>query len=400
MTEGDLDAFLGASPRRRRARWASALALVAALGVALWLLVRFVDGPDLPYYSVPLERGSLTPAMSAQGTIHAVDEVTLHATQDGVIRSLLGPGDGVVRAGQPIAVFDSAPFEAALASADAAVAASEAALEGARTAAEVARARVDRYESVWRRSQGRVPALNEMEAARAELARAVAAVEAGGAALALAHQRRTEAREKLAGATVRAPFDGVVVSRQVGAGQLVRPGTPLLALASGLDRLVVTVLLPAAEAQRLAPNARARVLLAATPDRVRTARLVRIDPALDPHGGRDRLAVFALDPVDTRAAADGSGVLRPGMGATVEIDLPARDNVMLVPNAALGFTPDGVAPRRGTIYVLSDDNEPRQVAVATGASDGKRTEILASGLEPGAQVIIGRRSAAPAAAKP
>ena len=50
-------------------------------------------------------------------------------------------------------------------------------------------------------------------------------------------------------------------------------------------------------------------------------------------------------------------------------------------------------PRRSAIYVLSGDNEPRQVAVATGASDGKRTEILASGLEPGVQVITGRRSA-------
>lgn len=391
MTERDLDAFLGATPRRRMARWATAALLLAAAAAALWLLVRFVDGPEMPYYSAPLERGSLTPALSAQGTIHAADEVTLRAEQDGVVRSLLGPGDGVVRAGQPIAVFDTTPLEAALASAEAAGAAADGAVAAAQVNADAARAKLDRYEGVWRRSQGRVPAVNEMEAARTALAQATAAVAQADAARALARQRAAEARERLAGATVRAPFDGIVVSRAVAPGQLVRPGTPLVTLASGLDRLIVRVPLRGEDAQRIAANARARVLLAASTDKVRAARLVRIEPASDAPG-TDRVALFALDAAVTGADDAGEVVLRPGMAANVEIDLPARAGVLLVPNAALGFTPEGVRPRTGVIYILDGDNEPRQVAVATGASDGKRTEILAAALEPGAEVIIGRRT--------
>jgi HlyD family secretion protein len=396
VTERDLDAFLGATPRRRMARWATAALLLAAAAAALWLLVRFVDGPEMPYYSAPLERGSLTPALSAQGTIHAADEVTLRAEQDGVVRSLLGPGDGVVRAGQPIAVFDTTPLEAALASAEAAGAAADGAVAAAQVNADAARAKLDRYEGVWRRSQGRVPAVNEMEAARTALAQAAAAVAQADAARALARQRAAEARERLAGATVRAPFDGIVVSRAVAPGQLVRPGTPLVTLASGLDRLIVRVPLRGEDAQRIAANARARVLLAASTDKVRAARLVRIEPASDAPG-TDRVALFALDaaPSATKGTGEdeaGEVVLRPGMAANVEIDLPARAGVLLVPNAALGFTPEGVRPRTGVIYILDGDNEPRQVAVATGASDGKRTEILAAALEPGAEVIIGRRT--------
>ena len=390
MTEGDLDAFLGAQPRRRLARWGMVVALLLAGLAAFWLLLRFVDGPDLPYYSVPLERGSLTPVMSASGTLHAEDEVSLRAPEGGVVHSLLGPGDGVVRAGQPIAMLDTAPLEAALASAEATRAAAEGTLAAAQADLDGARARMDRYDGVWRRSGGRVPSLNEMDGARAELSRTAAALASATAALAKARNDEALARRQLADATIRAPFDGVVVSRAVAPGQVVAPGTPLLALATGLDRLVVTVPLPAADAQRLASNARAHVLLSGMADKVRTARLVRIDPTDDVRG-LDRLAVFALDPP---AAGDAAMVqLRPGMAATVEIDLPAREGVLLVPNAALGFTPEGVPPRRSAIYVLSGDNEPRQVAVATGASDGKRTEILASGLEPGVQVITGRRSA-------
>lgn len=390
MTEGDLDAFLGAQPRRRLARWGMVLALLLAGLAAFWLLLRFVDGPDLPYYSVPLERGSLTPVMSASGTLHAEDEVSLRAPEGGVVHSLLGPGDGVVRAGQPIAMLDTAPLEAALASAEATRAAADGTLAAAQADLDGARARMDRYDGVWRRSGGRVPSLNEMDGARAELSRTAAALASATAALAKARNDEVLAKRQLADATIRAPFDGVVVSRAVAPGQFVAPGTPLLALATGLDRLVVTVPLPAADAQRLASNARAHVLLSGMADKVRTARLVRIDPTDDVRGV-DRLAVFALDPP---AAGDAAVVqLRPGMAATVEIDLPAREGVLLVPNSALGFTPEGVPPRRSAIYVLSGDNEPRQVAVATGASDGKRTEILASGLEPGVQVIIGRRTA-------
>ncbi len=389
MTDGDLDAFLGARPRAGLARWGMVLALLVAGVAAFWLLLRFVDGPDMPYYSVPLERGNLTPVMSASGTLHAEDEVILRAPEGGVVHSLLGPGDGVVRTGQPIAVLDTAPLQAALASAEATRAAAEGTLLAAQSDLDGARARLDRYEGVWRKSGGRVPSVNEMDGARAELSRTAAALASATAALAKARNDEVLARRQLADGTIRAPFDGVVVSRAVAPGQLVAPGTPLLSLATGLDRLVVTVPLPTADAQRLATNARAHVLLAGMADKVRTARLVRIDPTDDTRG-LDRLAVFALDPP---AAGDGAMVqLRPGMAATVEIDLPAREKVLLVPNAALGFTPDGVPPRRSTVYILSDDNEPRQVAVATGASDGKRTEILASGLEPGVQVIIGRRA--------
>jgi hypothetical protein len=59
------------------------------------------------------------------------------------------------------------------------------------------------------------------------------------------------------------------------------------------------------------------------------------------------------------------------MDVTVEIDLPARTNVLMVPNGALTFAPQG--QRAGTnVYLLGSDNQPRQIPVAVEASDGKR----------------------------
>jgi len=116
--------------------------------------------------------------------------------------------------------------------------------------------------------------------------------------------------------------------------------------------------------------------------------------------------------------------LRPGMTATATIKTEARDNVLLVPNTALRFTPVvaatpaaasanssfisqlmprppgmGTAKKRpnGTppvaspdgmqkIWVL-DNNAPVAVEVKTGISDGKQTEIVSGDLKAGMAVI-------------
>jgi len=115
--------------------------------------------------------------------------------------------------------------------------------------------------------------------------------------------------------------------------------------------------------------------------------------------------------------------LRPGMTATATIKTESRENVLLVPNTALRFTPVvaaapaaasanssfisqlmprppgmGTAKKRpnGTpptssdgmqkIWVL-DNNTPLAVEVKTGISDGKQTEIVSGGLKEGMAVI-------------
>jgi HlyD family secretion protein len=117
-------------------------------------------------------------------------------------------------------------------------------------------------------------------------------------------------------------------------------------------------------------------------------------------------------------------ILRPGMTATADIVTSEKKNVLLVPNAALRFSPDrdarrgergGVTsvlmpPRRGnrsranrevvigrgsrqTVYVPGENGEARPIQVTVGESDGSRTEVTGRGLKPGMEVIVGRRTA-------
>jgi HlyD family secretion protein len=120
-------------------------------------------------------------------------------------------------------------------------------------------------------------------------------------------------------------------------------------------------------------------------------------------------------------------LLRPGMTATAEIVTTERRDVLLVPNAALRFSPerdaaarngDGggvtsvLVPRRGfrrgnraerevgigrgsrqTVHVLGADGTPQPVQVVVGETNGSVTEIVGGELEAGMEVITARLAA-------
>ena len=119
--------------------------------------------------------------------------------------------------------------------------------------------------------------------------------------------------------------------------------------------------------------------------------------------------------------------LRPGMTATATITATRRDDVLLVPNAALRFAPVDAAARSGPpaasggivsslmpripratrrsaaegastaavrqVWVLRD-GAAAPVAVIPGISDGRMTEITSGDLQAGMQVITDQKAAA------
>jgi HlyD family secretion protein len=150
---------------------------------------------------------------------------------------------------------------------------------------------------------------------------------------------------------------------------------------------------------------------------------------VDAYPGRDfpagitqvRFAPETVDGVVTYAAllaVDNADLaLRPGMTATAEILVREERDALLVPNAALRFTPPRseaakggsglvgmLLPRRppearrppqadrrtgkgGLVWVLRD-GAPVAVELHTGATDGVWTQVLDRGLEPGTEVLV------------
>jgi HlyD family secretion protein len=375
-----LDALLGAAPRGVMRHWVSLLILaIAALGT-LAFFVRFVTGENSPYYSAPVERGNLVPRVSERGQVRGSGEVTVTAAVSGRVTWVTGKNDGEVAKDEVLAVLDASQVANAVAIGRSRLAVAQVALKAAQVSADDAGSRLARFETVWKRSGGRAPSLNEIESARVDDRRAELGVETARAEARAARLQLKDQQTRLASAEVRAPIAGTLVMRNVQLGQTVAENQPLFTIAAGLAPLTIDVPLTAGPGMPIKLGAPALVRFDNIPDAPQSARLtlLRTIPLR---------TVFTIDNPDPR--------VRPGMAATVEIDLPERNNVLLVPDAALAFEPvdrqEGrQTARRERIYVL-EHGDPRRVYVTVGGSDGKRSEVFANDLEPDDQVIIGWR---------
>lgn len=386
MTEGgspELDALLGGARAPRRRRWGS-LALLALAGLAaLILFARFLYGTSSPYYTAPVERGDITPELSLRGQLHGDGEVTIVAAQDGTVTTVPDPGEARLRAGQDLVGMDAVALARALDDDTAQQTIAQDTFTRAQGALHEVQQRLDRFEMVWRRSGGRVPSLGEMERARADVARAQLDLANAQTRNGEAGQRLVRDRAALANTVARAPFAGYLVGCVVRPGQGVRAGQPLCTIVAHPERLSIAVPISVADSARLTSDAKARVLVDGSAEVEFEARLVRLDT---PQGGTDRTAVFAL------TLPDGGHPPAPGREGTARIALAMRKDVLLVPQAALGFTLHG--EWRGAqpgVYVAQGDSAPRLVPVALGVKDGRQVEVLSSDLKAGDQVIIGWR---------
>ncbi|MEN6557290.1 MAG: efflux RND transporter periplasmic adaptor subunit, partial [Thermoguttaceae bacterium] len=102
---------------------------------------------------------------------------------------------------------------------------------------------------------------------------------------------------------------------------------------------------------------------------------------------------------------NSDGRLLPYLTASVQFEVEKKTNVLVVPNAALGWEPetDQIDPsvdqaaltaktsmsHHGQIWVTADGEHVRPVDVQLGISDGSRTEISGSGVQEGLAVVIG-----------
>jgi membrane fusion protein, multidrug efflux system len=168
---------------------------------------------------------------------------------------------------------------------------------------------------------------------------------------------------------LRAPFDGVVGIRQASVGAYVTPGTPITTLTS-TDALELIASVPERHVSRLQVAQVVRGVVGACAHRF-TAEVSVLEPAVDPDTRTLGLLARVREPM---------AGLRPGMSASVKVEVEQVEGALLIPLEAL--------IRRGTrrlVYVVKDGvTEPR--TVRTGDVDSRYVEIV-EGLSPGEKVI-------------
>jgi len=377
--------------RRRRIAVRIALAVLAVAAVAT-LIVVFRPRP-VPvaeqFRMAAVGRGAVVREVSATGRVEARASVEVGAQVSGRLASVEVDFNDRVTRGQLLARFDTESLDAQVAQTQASVKAAQAALEQAK----VDRGRLERQvaRSERLRAQG-IDSEETLDNLRSAKAQADAAIKSAAAQLELQRANARVARTSRHYAEVTSPIDGIVISRNVDAGQTVAAAfqTPVLfTIAADLAAMKVVAAIDEADAGEVVPGQRATFTVDAFPDRAFEAKVTEL-----------RLAAKVVQNVVTYEAVlevdNPELLLRPGMTASVKIRTAEAADALHVPNAALRFTPpagmigdEGAdTNKRHTVWVLRDD-QPVPLRVVPGITDGMVTQIDDDGtLAPGDEVLV------------
>lgn len=425
-TTADLQELLGEGQARQWWRRVSlwlilALLLIAAGALYYWLAqTKAAAAPG--YVTTALRTGNLTLSVSANGTLQPTRSVNVGSELSGTVQRVLVDVNDRVKKGQVLVELDVSKFTDQVTRSRASLAASLALQQQNAATVQEAKATLARFEEVARLSGGKVPSGAELDAARAALARAEANLASAIANVAVARATVSTDETNLSKASIRSPIDGVVLSRSVDPGNAVAASlqaVTLFALAENLAQLRLDANVDEADVGSVKIGQKASFTVSAYPSRPYPATIRRV--AFGSTTTNNVVTYVATLDVDNTDLS-----LRPGMTAVATIVATERNNVLLVPNTALRFTPTaaGVAPaggasgssilskmmprppRSGTktagtdnqapgerqLWVLRD-GRPVAVSVLTGISDGRMTEVSGNDLAPGMAVITDQRSA-------
>jgi HlyD family secretion protein len=381
---------VGRPARRGRAflLWLGLAAVLAALGYAglRWYQKReLAKRPQ--YQSEPASRSDIQVIVSATGTLKGQNTVEVGAEVSGRVATVLVDFNDQVKLGQLLLEIDPEQARAAVDEARARVGEADAATKQAQASLLEARQNAARGEQ--QAAQGLV-SQKELEGVRAALARADASVESAKASAQMARATLKSQTSRLEKTRIISPISGVVLARLVEPGQTVNAGmtTPVLfKLAEDLRRMSLYVYIDEADVGRTREGQSASFTVDAYPEKTFPSKLVSLRN--EPKEEQNVVSYEAVLAVNNDAL-----LLRPGMTGTATVVADRRSQVLTVPNAALRFTPpllsgprDKPAVPRGKGVWTLDGDTPRFIALKTGASDGRVTEVIGGKLAAGTRVL-------------
>lgn len=381
---------------------ALAVAAVAmAAGGYYWVSQRGAD-EKAAYKTAKLTRGALTAAVSASGTINPVASVSVGSQVSGQIKEVLADYNSEVKAEQVIARIDPETFthrvrqaSADLDAAKAQVIVQESQVSARRadvTRVEVnlAEARLDlgrkeqlverNFISPAERDRARsvMRALEEdLKAARASLAVALATVKNNEAIVKQRAAALAAAEVDLARTVIRSPVDGVVIKRSIEPGQTVAASLQspeLFVIAKNLRDMQVDTAIDEADIGRIRLGQKASFSVDAFAGRSFEGTVQQIRKS-----AQNIANVVTYTVVVVFLNADG--LLLPGMTANVRIVTETRPDVLQVSNAALRFrpTPEELAKAGGAAGAGGGSGAAGGTAGAAAGAAGASTGSASTG---------------------
>ena len=397
-----------ANKKRRRLVWTLLLLPILA-GVGFFSLKAINRTPTKidPEKLAKAEKIDLARSVVATGKVQPTTQVEIKSKASGIIQKLPVNFGEFVRRGQMICELDKNDLlprlreaQASLAIADAGVKSAKADYERYKVDAEgpdlpfLKRDR-DRGQKLF--SDGLIAqnarddaqknyemAVNKQRSAQVNLGSAQAAIAKSQAQLEQQQAIVARAEEDLRNATITSPIDGVVLLRDREVGDAVSSiltmgsGATLIMTLGDLSEVYVKGKVDESDIGKVYLGQPARITVESYKDQKFYGKVTKISPM---GTEKDNVTTFEV----RVSISNESGKLRALMTANAEIILEERKGVIAIPEGAILYKKD-----KSTEVEIPDaasEKGKRRIAVATGISNGSRTQIL-KGLSEGQQVVL------------
>ena len=358
-----------------------AVVVVVVVGAGIWLFAGSPAKHKVTYATATVSKGDISNSVTATGTIEPVTEVEVGTQVSGIIDKIYVDYNSEVTKGQLIAEMDRVTLQSELAS-------QQATYDGAKAEYEYQKKNYERSKGLHEKS---LISDTDFEQALYNYQKAKSSYDSSKASLA-------KAERNLSYATITSPIDGVVISRDVEAGQTVASGfeTPtLFTIAADLTQMQVVADVDEADIGGIIEGQRASFTVDAYPNDVFEGIVtqIRLGDASSTSSTNSTSTVVTYEVVTSAPNPDLK--LKPRLTANVTIYILDKKDVLSVPNKALRFTPE--KPLIGKNDIVKDCEGEHKLwtregttftahPIEVGISNGISTEII-SGIPEGTKVV-------------
>lgn len=368
--------------------------IVAACAGSYYAYDHWTAEDGAQFYRVgQVQRGEVVATVTATGNVEPVLRVLVGSQVSGTVVKWYTDFNQSVHAGDVLAELDQGQFAATIDQRKAAVAVDKAKVEQARADLTDAELNLHRIEGAFAKNSA---TKNELGEVQARVDGATAALHAAQAQVEVSEAALEAAQIQFDKTIIRSPIDGVVISRDVDAGQTVAASLnapTLFEIANDLRRMRVNAAVSETDIGQVHEGMAVTFRVDAYPKRRFHGVVTQV-----------RYAETVVDNVvtyETLIDVDNPDLaLRPGMTAVVDFEVQRVDNVLKVPNAALRFDPNRnfeapkvrsrgrAEPPKPRVYIKNGEKLVK-VDIEPGITDGSYTQVLSGDLKEGQEVIVG-----------
>jgi HlyD family secretion protein len=401
--------------------------VVAGLSVAWWQ--RSHDGGKMAFATAVVKRGDVAATIGATGTIEPSEVVDVGAQVEGRISEFGKDEEGKtinfrseVEQGALLAKIDDSVYAADLSVA-------KAGQLSARATLEQMKAKLDQAESDWKRQQelykSKLISSSDYDTSKANFEVCKADVAVAESGISQAQAALEKAQRNVDFCTINSPVSGVIIDCRVNIGQTVVASLnapSLFLIARDLTRMQIWAAVNEADVGRIKAGTPVTFTVDAFPDHdfQGVVSKIRLNATMTQNVVLYTVEINIDNP---------NKLLLPYLTANVRFVLHREDHALLVPNAALRWSPSSpaeIAPEarnaimadppgdanstnnmaqkgsaknlQRTLWLKSGDFV-RPLDVTAGISDGANTAVTADGLREGDEVVTGEIVAATAELK-